>query len=232
MRFMLQVRRHVWLAAGLLQVAFMQPVSAEEAPVSIATYLEVMAPSTDAAVSMLAKEAAATRKDDGNRLAQVLVEVGKDNRFVAREIWKDQQAYEAHTKTEHTRHFREQLATVQTSPPDERVHNVLVIGPAKPAQPSAAVHVVTHVDVPPPRKDDVIALLRQLTDDSVKEPGNLMFEVVQQTSRPNHFTVVEAWTDRAALDAHEMAAPTRQFRDRLGPMLGAPYDDRVYRQLD
>jgi quinol monooxygenase YgiN len=221
---------HVWLAAGLL--AFLQPASAEESPVYVATYLEVMAPSANSAVSMLAQEAAATRKDDGNRLARVLREIAKDNRFVVVEVWKDQQSYEAHGKSEHTRHFREQLATVQNSPPDERVHNGLSIGPAKSAQPGGAIHVVTHVDVPPPRKDDVIALLRQLVDDSVKEPANLTFEVVQQTNRPNHFTVLEGWTDRASLDTHEMAAHTRQFRDKLGPMLGAPYDDRAYHQID
>lgn len=222
----------ICLAAGLLQVAVMRPASADESPIYVATYVEVMASSASSAVSMLMQEATASRKDDGNRLAQVLREIGKDNRFVVLEIWKDQQAFETHGKTEHTRRFREQLAAVQNSPPDERVHNVLSIGAAKATQPAGAVQVITHVDVPPPRKDEVIALLRQLVDNSVKEPANLTFEVVQQTSRPNHFTVVEGWTDRASLDAHETAAHTRQFRELLGPMLGAPYDDRVYRQLD
>jgi autoinducer 2-degrading protein len=223
---------HIWLAVGLLPAGFIRPASADESPIYVATYVEVMAPSVAAAVSMLGQEAAATRKDDGNRLTQLLREVGKDNRFVVRAIWKDQQTFEAHGRSEHTRRSREQLAAMQISPPDERVHTVLSIGAAKASQPSAAVHVVTHVDVPPPSKDAVIALLRQLVDDSVEEPANLAFEVVQQTSRPNHFTVIETWTDRASLDAHEMAAHTRRFRDKLGPMLGAPYDDRIYRPID
>jgi quinol monooxygenase YgiN len=227
----MRANRHVWLVAGFIQVGLMQPSSAEDSQVYIATYLEVAAPSANSAVSLIGQEVAATRKDDGNRLAHVLQETGKDNRFVVLEVWKDQQAYEAHGKSDHTRRFREQLSGIQNSPPDERVHAMLAAGPAKPAQPRA-VQVVTHVDVPPPRKDEVIVLLRQLIDDSVKEPGNLVFEVVQQTSRPNHFTVIEAWTDRAALDAHQMAAHTRQFRDKLGPMLGAPHDDRVYGQIE
>jgi quinol monooxygenase YgiN len=221
-----------WLAAGLLQAGLIQPAAAEDAAIHVATYIEVMATATTSVSSLLGQEAAATRKDAGNRLTRVMREIGKDNRFVVLEIWQDQQAYEAHGKSEHTRRFADQLATMQNSPPDERVHNVLSIGPMKAASPTSAVHVVTHVDVPPPRKDEVIALLRQLVDDSVKEPANLAFAVVQQTSRPNHFTVVETWTDQAALDAHQMAAHTRQFRDKLGPMLGAPHDDRDYRQID
>jgi quinol monooxygenase YgiN len=223
--------RHVWLVAGLIQAGLMQPSNAEDSQIYVATYLEVGVPSANSAVSLIGQEVAATRKDDGNQLVRVLRESGKDNRFVVLEVWKDQPAYEAHGKSDHARRFREQLSAIQNSPPDERVHTMLAAGPVKPAQPSM-VNVVTHVDVPPPRKDEVIVLLRQLVDDSVKEPGNLAFVVVQQTSRPNHFTVVEAWTDRAAHDAHQMAAPARLFRDKLGPMLGAPHDDRVYGQIE
>jgi quinol monooxygenase YgiN len=56
--------------------------------------------------------------------------------------------------------------------------------------------------------------------------------VVQQTNRPNHFTVVEVWRDRAAFDAHGMAAHTRRFREQLAPMSGALYDERLYAILN
>src|SRR2546428_9482196 len=39
-----------------------------------------------------------------------------------------------------------------------------------------AMYVVTHVDVIPPRKDDGIAAVRQLADDSRLHEGNLRFE--------------------------------------------------------
>ena len=93
---------------------------------------------------------------------------------------------------------------------------------------AGGVHVVTHVDVPPPSKDDCIALLKQLTENSRKDPGVLRFDVLQQDSRPNHFTVVEAWRDRKSHDAHIMAEHTREFRRKLTPMSGALYDERVY----
>ena len=62
--------------------------------------------------------------------------------------------------------------------------------------------------------------------------GNQGFGVWQQTSRPNHFTVVEVWKDQKAYDARGSAAPQRTFRDKLGPMLGALYDERLYRSID
>ncbi len=80
----------------------------------------------------------------------------------------------------------------------------------------------------PPRKDDGAASLAQLAGNSRRDAGNLGFDVLQQTSRPNHFTVVEIWKDRPAFDAHGMAPHTRQFRGQLAPMSGALYDERLY----
>jgi quinol monooxygenase YgiN len=91
---------------------------------------------------------------------------------------------------------------------------------------------VTHVDVIPPRKDDGVAAVKQLADDSRTGAGNVRFEVVQQASRPNHFTVVEVWANAKAVEAHSMTAVTRQFRDKLASMTGALYDERMYTTLD
>jgi quinol monooxygenase YgiN len=44
--------------------------------------------------------------------------------------------------------------------------------------------------------------------------------------------VVEAWKDQKAYDASRAADPQRQFRDKLGPMLGALYDERLYRVIN
>ena len=90
---------------------------------------------------------------------------------------------------------------------------------------------MTHVDVPPPKKDDCIALLKALADASRKETGMLRFDVFQQVSRPNHFSVVEIWKDQNAYEAHITAAHTRSFREQLTPMSGALYDERLYKSL-
>jgi len=115
---------------------------------------------------------------------------------------------------------------------DERVHVGLSIGPIDAASVRDAIYVATHVDVIPPRKDDGVAALKRLGDESRRGDGNLRFEVVQQANRPNHFTVVEMWKDAKAVEAHSMAAVTREFRDKLATMTGALYDERMYKAVD
>jgi quinol monooxygenase YgiN len=41
--------------------------------------------------------------------------------------------------------------------------------------------------------------------------------------------VVELWADPKVHEGHVMAGHTRQFREKLGPMVGALYDERLYR---
>jgi quinol monooxygenase YgiN len=127
---------------------------------------------------------------------------------------------------------REKIAVIRNAPTDERVHVALSIGPIDAASVRDAIYVATHVDVIPPRKDDGVAALKRLGDESRRGAGNLRFEVVQQTNRPNHFTVVEMWKDAKAVEAHSMAAVTREFRDKLATMTGALYDERRYKAVD
>lgn len=51
-------------------------------------------------------------------------------------------------------------------------------------------------------------------------------------NRANYFTVAEEWASKKALDAHSVAAHTRAFRERLSPMVGALYDERIYNELN
>jgi quinol monooxygenase YgiN len=91
---------------------------------------------------------------------------------------------------------------------------------------------VTHVDVIPSSRESATALVKQLAEDGRKDDGNRRFEALTQTTRQNHFTVIAAWRNHKALDAHDASAKTRAFRDQLAPGLGALYDERLYKALD
>jgi quinol monooxygenase YgiN len=91
-----------------------------------------------------------------------------------------------------------------------------------------SVYVITHVDVTPNYAEPGTKLLQQFAMESRKDPGVVRFEVLKQDSRGNHFTVVEVWQTQQAFDAHSSAAHTKAFREKLGPMLGSPYDERVH----
>jgi len=195
-------------------------------------YVEVMPPSTADGIALLKRYRQATRKEEGNLRSELVQRIGQSYQFVILEVWKDQKAFEAHGKSANTTDTREKLAALRNAPTDERVHVGLSVGPVASAAAREAIYVVTHVDVIPPRKDDGVAALRRLGDESRRGAGNLRFEVVQQTNRANHFTVVEVWKDAKAVEAHSMAAATREFRDKLATMTGALYDERMYRAVD
>lgn len=203
------------------------PPPAIEGPVYVATYVEVVPTAADEGAALLKQYRDASRKDAGNQRMELVQELGRPSRFAVLAIWQDQKAFELHAN----KALREKLKPIQAAPYDDRVHSGLAVA-AKDALRRSAVVVLTHVDVPPPFKDTTISLLQQLSEASRKETGNQRFEVQQQGNRPNHFTVVEIWADKKAYDAHVMAGHTRQFRDKLGPMSGALYDERLYQPLE
>lgn len=171
----------------------------------------------------------ASKNDQGLVDLDVAQRVDIANHFVVIGAWTDQAAFQAHTATENSKKLVEKLASMQSSPVDVRKLHSLSVAPPKTGRDS--IVVVTHVDVLPAQKDRAIAALEQVADESRKHSGNLQFDVLQQIEPQNHFTVVEVWSQRGAFDLHQMQKETREFRGKLAPMLGALYDERIYKPL-
>jgi len=223
-------RRRSTLALLASLSMLVPPAQAQDAGnVYVVIYVEVKPTAKADASALLKSYRDATRGEAGNLRSEVVQHATRPGQFVILVAWKDQKAMEAHTGAAGTREFRERIEALRNSPLDERVHIALSV--ASLDEPRGAVHVVTHVDVVPPRRDDAIGALKTLGDASRRDDGNLRFEIVQQTSRTNHFTVVETWRSREAFDQHSMAAHVREFRDKLKPMSGALYDERLYEPL-
>jgi quinol monooxygenase YgiN len=90
------------------------------------------------------------------------------------------------------------------------------------------LYVVTHVDLTPDNAAGGTKLLQQFANESRKDPGVVRFELLQDSARPNHFTVVEVWANSKAFEGHEQADHTKHFREKLQPMLGSPFDERLH----
>ena len=93
-------------------------------------------------------------------------------------------------------------------------------------------YVITFVDLIPPTKDQGVALLKQYVDVTRKEPGNQTALALTQISRPNHLFLYEVWQNEDAFNKHESNAATREFRSKIQPMLGAPFDQRAHSKLE
>jgi quinol monooxygenase YgiN len=220
----------LFLLAGLaMTVLGPAPALAQNAAFYTATYVEVGPILAKLGAAALRTYRDAGRKDSGNVSLDVLQRIDRLNQFAVLGAWTDEKAFAAHAASEHARTLEEKIASIAAAPSDTRQHHGLSLAPAKSAR--DAIFVVTHVDVIPPQKDNGVAALKQLADESRQHQGNLRFDVWQQTNRPNHFTVVQAWNKRGAFDIHQMRKETREFRAKLAPMSGALYDERLYREL-
>ena len=227
------MRFSIWLLLTLaLTPAFAtQDARAQDAAVYVVTYVEVAPSASATATGLLRQLAEAARKEDGNTRFEILERTAPPNQFAVVAVWRDQKAYDAYAAGAHSKEFRDKIKPYLISGIDERPHRGMETAAAQDKAAPGAVLVVTHVDVPPPQKDDCISALQTLVGDSRKEAGAVRFEVFQQVSRPNHFSVVEIWKDDKAYDAHITAEHTRKFRERLTPMSGALYDERLYKAL-
>src|SRR5262245_14028396 len=196
----------------------------------IATYIDVQPDSTEDAITLLTQYHSDSKAERGNLWIHGLQENSRQNRFVVLEAWSDEESLQAHESAEHTTQFRSRLRTIHNSPYDRRVHTAFAVGIEQALAGKDALQVVTHVDVPPPRKDETEMLLRSLAEESRHDHGNLRYDVFQQLApRTNHFTIFAIWRDQHSFVLHEAKPHTRQFREGLGAMLGAPYDERLYR---
>lgn len=91
------------------------------------------------------------------------------------------------------------------------------------------VYVVTHIDLMPNGTPAGLTLLKQLAADTLKETGCVRFEIMQQDGRPNHLTLVGIWKDQKGFDAHDSAVYTKQFREKIQPLIGSPWDERLHK---
>ena len=117
--------------------------------------------------------------------------------------------------------------------------------PAIAAPASGPAYMVTYIEAKHADKGKAAALLKSLAKASRVGDGNLRFDVLVRRDRANQFSIVDVWRDQAAaeanlaaahtntfrdaLEAHEMAKHTLQYRNRLTPMSGSLYDQRLYR---
>jgi autoinducer 2-degrading protein len=85
------------------------------------------------------------------------------------------------------------------------------------------MHVtLVHVRVLPEQVDPFLDAMRENHEGSVREPGNLRFDVLRDPADPTRFLVYEAYVDATAAAAHKKTAHYLTWRDRVAPMMAEP----------
>ena len=196
------------------------------------SYVEVMPSARAAMAAALKQYRDASRKEDGYVRLDLLEQIGRPAHFAVIETWKDQKAFDAHGMAVPVKQFRDALQPIRLSGYDQRPYKVLTVASASAEGNDQAIHVVAHVDTVGGPQVDAPGLLNRLAEASRKEQGCLRFDVLQNITRLNHFTLVATWQNQKALDAHDAAPHTKQYRDVVQPMSGSPVDERVYKAVE
>ena len=194
------------------------------------TALDVAPGAASQGLALLKQYRDGALKQAGNTGVTLLQEADWPNRFVIYDAWKDQAAYDANERAAHSAELRAKLASMGGAPYDRRDYRVISVGPAQAAAAGGdTVYMHLHLDVFPPGIEATLAAARAVAEAARKGDGNLRYDVVRSVKPPlSHTTLLAAWQNRKAFESYENSAYARQFRDAVGPLLGSPFDDRLY----
>jgi quinol monooxygenase YgiN len=223
--------------AGLVFAVAIIPASAPRAQtapdtVYALTTFDVSPSATLQTIALLTQYRDTARKQAGNMSVDLLQETGLLNRFAIHESWSNRSAYDANEKAPQMAALRDGLKSLAGAPLDRRTYRPLSIGPTRNAA-SGAVYMLLFLDVFPPGLIPTLAAVKDAAVAARKGEGNLRYDVEQEgVGLGNHMIFYAAWQRRDDFDSYEKSDYARHLRDVVGPLLGSPYDDRLYALLD
>lgn len=94
------------------------------------------------------------------------------------------------------------------------------------------MHVtLVHVQVKPEHVDAFVEATRRNHEASIREPGNLRFDVLQRDDDPTGFVLYEAYRSAEDAAAHKQTAHYAAWRDAVGDWMAEPRQGVLHRGL-
>jgi quinol monooxygenase YgiN len=228
-------------AAATLMLAGAGPLRIAQAQADTAStydlvFMEVMPQDVPKAVALLRTAADEARQGAGNIGFVNLQRYEIPTQFAMVGVWKDHASLLAYQSAQGTQKFLAALAPLLIAPYDERPHAAVWTEPARDRKVLSShdrnmVIVLTHIDMFAINKPVGLKLLSALYPPSRKQQGNLAFDVLNQSSRLNHFSLFQAWTDLTAFNDYVEESYVRKFRDAEIKIGGSLYDQRIFQVI-
>jgi quinol monooxygenase YgiN len=212
-------------------------------PTKVLTFIEVRSDAVAKGKAILARYDSVLKHRGPDLQVETLEEIGRPERFVVLE--SAPRAEDLPKAEAETQDNLAPLNELLTALPDRRTNREFA--PAATATRTVApkhgdpgdgisgggtaLYVVAHLDLGPPDQARGTTALQGLMAAARRAPGNLSFEAWQQTNRPNHFNLVAVWSSRTGFDDFAAGAAAREYRATIGPLIGSPYDERLYRAV-
>jgi (4S)-4-hydroxy-5-phosphonooxypentane-2,3-dione isomerase len=94
------------------------------------------------------------------------------------------------------------------------------------------MHVaLVHVHVKPEHVEDFVAAIRRNHEGSVREPGNVCFDVLQSEEDPTRFVIYEVFRSAADVAAHKTTPHYLEWRAAVESHMASPRQGKSYRLL-
>ncbi len=90
---------------------------------------------------------------------------------------------------------------------------------------------IVHVHVKAERIDDFIEATRLNHEGSVREPGNLRFDILQEAEDPSRFVLYEAYADAVSAARHKETEHYLAWRNGVADMMAEPRKGVPYKGL-
>jgi quinol monooxygenase YgiN len=230
----LDFKQWVLVAAAFGLIAHAPSARAEDAnankPVYAVGYIEVQPGKEKQAHRLILDHVTEAKRAAGVVSVDALAREGYPDQFALVEQWQSQKAKDDYAAGASVKDFRANLAKIEAAALDERIQGPLFVETDKPAALPPIV-VMTHIDVIPTALETARGRIKQLVDGNRHKNANVRYDILVQTNRQNHMTLIEGWKSQSDKNAESAATETVSFRHDLLPMSGSPYDERTYRPL-
>jgi autoinducer 2-degrading protein len=88
-----------------------------------------------------------------------------------------------------------------------------------------------HLHVKPEHRAEFIEASLENARNTIREPGNLRFDVLQQADDPDRFVYYEVYRDEAAAKSHKATAHYAHWSETVPPWLAEPRSSVKYSPL-
>jgi autoinducer 2-degrading protein len=82
--------------------------------------------------------------------------------------------------------------------------------------------VCVHVHVKPENRQEFVEATLANARNTIREPGNLRFDVIQQVDDADRFVLYEVYRDEAGMAAHKETSHYAAWRDAVEPWMAEP----------
>jgi (4S)-4-hydroxy-5-phosphonooxypentane-2,3-dione isomerase len=94
------------------------------------------------------------------------------------------------------------------------------------------MHILhVYIKIKPERIDDFIAATIENASASLREPGCVRFDLIQDAADPANFVLVEIYRDQASHAAHRESPHYNVWAERAADMFAEPRSRTIYRNV-